>query len=416
MTSLNLAVEKWAIGRVKPFAQNVRLHPITQVRQIARSISDFGFNVPCLVNEQDELISGHGRLLAAKSLGLPEIPVIRLSHLNPEQVRAFRLADNQIALNADWDMAGLKLELGLLRDMDVDLECLGFSVSELGKLMGNGDGLTDADALPTALDFEVSRTGDIWVLGSHRLLCGDSTNEADVECLLAGERPHLMVTDPPYGVDYDPNWRNLSIDAGTTRVGKVLNDHRADWSPAWRHFHGDVAYVWHAALFANVVSESLISAGFAIRSQIIWAKERLVLSRGDYHWQHEPAWYAVRKGAKGHWAGDRAQTTLWEIASTGQDAETAHGTQKPVECMRRPMENNSQPDDAVYEPFAGSGTTLIAAQETGRRCLAMELSPAYVDMAVQRWQNFTGKTAKHAGSNQTFDEIRELREGCDGSA
>jgi DNA modification methylase len=225
-----------------------------------------------------------------------------------------------------------------------------------------------------------------------------------------------MVTDPPYGVNYDPNWRNFSCDSGTTRVGKVLNDDQADWSPAWRHFPGDVAYVWHAALFANVVADSLVSAGFLIRSQIIWAKERLVLSRGNYHWRHEPCWYGVRKGAQGHWAGDRTQTTLWEIAGTGQDTETAHGTQKPVECMRRPMENNSLPKDSVYEPFCGSGTTIIAAEQTGRRCLAMELSPPYVDMTVQRWQNFTGKTAIHAGNNQTFDEIRKLREGSNGSA
>ena len=414
MTSLDLAVEQWVIERVKPFAQNVRLHPQSQVRQLARSITDFGFNVPCLVNEQDELISGHGRLLAARSLGMPKIPVIRLSHLTPGQVRAFRLADNQIALNADWDMAGLQLELGALREVGVDLGCLGFSASELGKLLGNGKGLTDADALPNALDFEVSKSGDIWILGSHRLLCGDSTSEADVKLLLGSERPHLMVTDPPYGVNYDPNWRNTSRACNTDRLGKVLNDHQPDWGPSWKHFHGDVAYVWHAALFANVVGESLVSGGFAIRSQIIWAKERLVLSRGDYHWRHEPCFYAVRKGASGHWAGDRAQTTLWEISSTGQDTETAHGTQKPVECMRRPMENNSQPDDAVYEPFSGSGTTLIAAEQTGRRCLAMELSPVYVDMAVQRWQNFTGKTAIHADNNQTFDDIRLSRGASNG--
>ena len=187
----------------------------------------------------------------------------------------------------------------------------------------------------------------------------------DVERVLGGVTPLLMVSDPPYGVEYDPAWRNQAGAARTRRTGKVLNDDRADWREAWALFPGDVAYVWHGALHAATVAESLEAAGFAIRSQIIWAKERLVLSRGDYHWQHEPCWYAVKKTGKGHWAGDRKQTTLWQISSRDQDAETVHGTQKPVECMRRPILNNSSPGQAVYEPFMGSGTTLIAAETTG---------------------------------------------------
>ena len=213
-----------------------------------------------------------------------------------------------------------------------------------------------------------------------------------VEQVLAGVRPHLMVTDPPYGVDYDPAWRNAALAAAAPqRTGKVLNDHRADWREAWALFPGEVAYVWHGALHAATVAESLTACGFDIRAQIIWAKERLVMGRGHYHWQHEPCWYAVR-GRTGHWSGDRKQTTLWQIASRGQDAETTHGTQKPVECMRRPIENNSSPGQAVYEPFCGSGTTLIAAEMAGRACHAIELSPAYVDVAVLRWQAFTGET------------------------
>jgi DNA modification methylase len=218
-----------------------------------------------------------------------------------------------------------------------------------------------------------------------------------------------MVTDPPYGVEYDPGWRNKAGAAATKRTGKVLNDDRADWREAWVLFPGDVAYVWHGALHVTTVADSLIASGFNIRSQIIWAKDRLVLSRGDYHWQHEPCLYAVKKTGKGHWAGDRKQTTLWPIANKDQDAETVHGTQKPVECMRRPILNNSSPGQAVYEPFMGSGTTLIAAETTGRVCFGIELNPAYVDVAVERWQAFTGQVAVLEGDGRAFEDINAKR-------
>lgn len=211
-------------------------------------------------------------------------------------------------------------------------------------------GLTDPDQVPEVPQQPVSRPGDLWLLGRHRLLCGDSTIAADVATVLNGVTPHLLVSDPPYGVNYDPSWRERFA-GGDLATGKVLNDDRADWREAWALFPGDVAYVWHGALHAGIVAESLEVGGFAIRSQIIWDKTRLVIGRGDYHWQHEPAWYAVRKGRKGHWAGDRKQTTVWSIPH--RKSETGHGTQKPVECMRRPIENNSSPGQAVYEPFCG---------------------------------------------------------------
>jgi DNA modification methylase len=216
-----------------------------------------------------------------------------------------------------------------------------------------------------------------------------------------------MATDPPYGVAYDPSWRNRAGLSSTARTGKVENDHRADWREAWALFPGQVAYVWHGALHATTVAESLTACGFDIRAQIVWAKDRLVLGRGHYHWQHEPCWYAVR--GTGHWTGDRKQTTLWQIASTGQDAETVHGTQKPVECMKRPIENNSSPGQAVYEPFSGSGTTIIAAEMTGRCCHAIELSPAYVDVAVLRWQAFTGQEAVLDGDGRGYDAVNAER-------
>jgi DNA modification methylase len=347
-------------------------------------------------------------------LGLTDAPVIVLGHLTEAQRRAYRLADNRLTELGTWDEALLSAELQDLLAEDYDLSLIGFDDGELQALLA-GDGEPEAgyseteDDVPEPPENPVSRPGDLWVLGKHRLLCGDSTVVTDVERVLKGVKPLLLISDPPYGVEYDPNWRNQAGAAKTKRTGKVLNDDRADWREAWALFPGDVAYVWHGALHAATVAESLEACGFNIRSQIIWAKDRLVLSRGDYHWQHEPCWYAVRAKGKGHWAGDRKQTTLWQIASKDQDATTVHGTQKPVECMRRPILNNSSPGQAIYEPFMGSGTTLIAAETTARVCYGIELNPAYVDVAVERWQVFTGQRAVLESSGQMFDELAAER-------
>lgn len=244
---------------------------------------------------------------------------------------------------------------------------------------------------------------------THRIACGSSTDPVTVARVLAGAKPHLMVTDPPYGVEYDANWRERAgINTSGAATGKVLNDDNADWRDAWALFPGDVAYVWHAGLFAGVVVDSLTACGFQPRSQIIWAKSQMVMSRGDYHWQHEPCWYAVRKGKVGHYDGGRKQTTLWSIDKP-QKSETGHSTQKPIECMKRPIENNSSPGQAVYEPFSGSGTTIIAGEMTGRSVYAIELNPAYVDVAVTRWQDFTGERAVLESTGQAFDEIKAER-------
>jgi len=404
-----LALTYCPIEALIPYARNARTHSPAQVALIAGSIREYGFTNPVLVDGANGIIAGHGRVLAARKLGLATVPVIELAYLSAAQKRAYILADNRLALQAGWDDALLSLELGDLADLGVELTDLGFETAELDRLL-HGDAPDPAeDVIPEVPANPVSRPGDLWCLGSHRLVCGDATN-ADVSArLLVGVTPHLMVTDPPYGVNYDPDWRNKAGASQTKRTGKVLNDDRADWRDAWALFPGDVAYVWHGALHATTVADSLVASGFDVRSQIIWAKERLVLSRGDYHWQHEPCWYAVRKKAKGHWSGDRKQTTLWTIASRDQDAQTVHGTQKPVECMRRPMLNNSSPGQAVYEPFCGSGTTIIAAETTGRICYAVELDPAYVDVALQRWQAFTGKQAIRSDGT-AFNDLTRSKE------
>ena len=397
-----------SVADLVPYARNARTHSEAQVAQIAASIREFGFTNPILVDGDRGVIAGHGRLLAARKLGLTEVPTIELSHLSPAQRRAYVLADNRLALSAGWDDDMLRLELGELQLEGFDLALTGFEPGELASLLtAPTSGLTDPDEVPEPPADPVARTGDVWLLGRHRLACGDCTDPAVVEAVLGGVRPHLMVTDPPYGVEYDPAWRNRAGLSTTKRTGKVENDHRADWREAWALFPGEVAYVWHGALHAVTVAESLVACGFDIRAQIVWAKDRLVMGRGHYHWQHGPCWYAVR--GTGHWAGDRKQTTLWQIANRAQDAETVHGTQKPVECMRRPIVNNSSPGQAVYEPFSGSGTTLIAAEMEGRACHAIELNPAYVDVAVQRWQAFTGQEATLETTGGTFEAVGTQR-------
>jgi DNA modification methylase len=395
-------IEAWPIERLRPYARNAKMHGPDQVAKIAASMAQFGWTVPCMVADDGELIAGHGRVLAATMLGLTEVPVIRLSHLDEAERRAYRIADNKLTELGEWDEGMLRDEIAGLLAEDFDLSLLGIGEAELDAL------LQDPEA-PEAPATPVSVPGDLWQLGDHRLICGDSTSADVVGALLGDVKPLLMVTDPPYGVAYDPAWRNQAGAAKTKRTGRVLNDDRADWREAWALFPGDVAYVWHGALHAAEVAESLTASGFAIRAQIIWAKDRLVLSRGDYHWQHEPCWYAVRVKAKGHWAGDRKQTTLWQIANKDQDSETVHGTQKPVECMRRPILNNSNAGQAVYEPFMGSGTTLIAAETTGRICYGIELDPAYVDVAIERWQSFTGAEAVLADTGESFAALKARR-------
>ena len=409
-----LRLEFWPIDRLVPSARNARTHSDSQIAEIAGSIRAFGFTNPILVGEHGDVVAGHCRLAAARQLGLSDVPVILLQGLTELQRRQLMLADNRIALNAGWDIEMLHLELKDLSALGADLSLVGFTAHELAAALAPAasTGLTDENETPTLAETAVTAMGDIWCLGPHRLACGDSTDPDTVRALFDGLSPHLMVTDPPYGVEYDPSWRHRAGVNRSSRVGKVPNDERADWDAAWALFPGSIGYVWHGALHATTVAESLVRNGFAIRAQIIWAKERLVIGRGDYHWQHEPCWYAVRK--KGNWTGDRKQTTLWNIPNGGQDTETTHGTQKPVECMRRPMLNNSAPGQAIYDPFLGSGTTLIAAETTGRTCLGIELDPLYVDVAVRRWQAFTGKKATLLADGKTFGTIAARREAGSG--
>jgi DNA modification methylase len=401
-------VERWPIEKLIPYARNARTHSPAQVDQIAASIREWGWTNPVLVGEDDTIIAGHGRVLAARKLRISEVPVMVATGWGDAQKKAYAIADNKLTLNGGWDEELLGLELGELEVLGFDLDLIGFSEAERAALGSQGHaGLTDPDEVPELPEDAVSVAGDVWLLGNHRLLCGDSTSAADAEKVLGAIKPNLMVTDPPYGVDYEPGWRKRAgVNLNKAKLGKVANDDRADWREAWALFPGSVAYVWHAGRHASTVQESLEATGFEVRSQIIWAKDSFALSRGHYHWQHEPCWYAVRGTAA--WHGDRKQSTLWQIPAR-DDAGHGHGTQKPVECMKRPIENNSSPGQAIYEPFSGSGTTIIAAEITGRSCHAIELMPQYVDVAIERWQAFTGETAKLEADGRAFAEVAAER-------
>lgn len=431
--------ELFPIVDLVPRASNSRTHSAAQVEQIAALMLEFGWTTAVLRDEASEIIAGHGRIMAAAALyergheRFALAPVMTAHGWTDAQKRAYVIADNQVALNAGWDEALLGSELNDLSGAGIDLALIGFGTADLRRLMrGGAGGKTNPDAVPEVEKVVVSALGDQWILGDHVIRCGSSTDAADVTALLGGRVPHLMVTDPPYGVAYDPNWRSRATGQKVRATGLVLNDDRADWSEAWALFPGAVCYVWHGALHSGVVQASLEDNGFEMRSQIIWVKDRFALSRGHYHWRHEPAWYAVRKGQAAAWGGGRkrdtvwrvdglppenaavavaileevgAESTVWEIPMTVDDGSTGHGTQKPVECMRRPMEANSQEGDWIYEPFSGSGSSIIAGEQSARRVLAMELSPAYVDVAVRRWEAFAGQPAILEADGRTFAQV-----------
>ena len=376
---------------------------------LERSLREYGPGRAVLIDRRGQIIAGHKTVEQAKALGLP-LRVVKTdgTHLVAVQrqdldlrtdprATGLAIADNRVGeLDLEWDVE-------MLRQLHLESpDLLAFwTADELAALFGDsGNGRTEENAVVEPGPTDLVR-GDFMGLGHHRLLCGDATSAADVVRVFDGITPIVMVTDPPYGVQYDAAWRHRVSPSQRTAVGAVVNDHRADWTAALRLFPGDVAYVCHAALKAGTVAAALDAAGFVIRSQIIWSKQHFALSRGDYHWAHEPAWYAVRKSATSRWQGDRTQTTVWDVANlnpmggdrTGENAVTGHSTQKPVRLFEIPITNHTTAREAIFDPFCGSGTAIIAAEKTGRRCLALEIDPRYVQAAVTRWEAFTGQRA-----------------------
>ena len=386
-----LQIEYVPISDLRPYAKNARTHSPEQVAQINSSIGEFGFTNPFLVTADGEIIGGHGRLEACEQRGMDVVPVIRLGHLTPAQVQAYRIADNRLTELGGWDNELLVGELEALRAEGFDIDLTGFGEDDLAQLLGTNEGAdgADPDDAPEPPDDPVTVPGDVWLMGDHRVICGDCTDAEVVRRVLDGATPALMVTDPPYGVNYDASWRE-DLPRGAARTGLVENDDTVEWGDALTIVQPDVLYAWspggdHQLAFARIIQ----GADFDIRACLIWRKQTHVLSRGHYHWQHEPCWYAVRKGATAGWQGDRSQTTVWDIA-WDKNVEGGHSTQKPVECMERPIRNHA---GDVYDPFLGSGTTLIAAERQRRTFYGCEISPAYCDAIVKRWQAYTGRLA-----------------------
>ena len=411
---LLLKLEYWAPSRLS-FARRALRKSDPAVARMMASIEYYGFRIPLLISASGEIIDGELRLKAARKLGFSEVPVIVCDDWTPEQVRAFRMLANRSCNWSDWDLDAVAQELRELTALNFDVSLTGFDRREIDQMLASPLNPALLDVRPELSAAPVSVPGDLWLCGPHRVLCGDATEASAVTRLLDGKVPLLMVTDPPYGVNYDPTWRERAGLGAQRQTGRVQNDDRVDWSEAFALFPGDVAYVWHAGLYAGTVAQALERCGFVMRSQIIWAKQHFALSRGNYHWQHEPCWYAVREGTSAHWCGDRKQSTLWELSNlnpfggeTSTDTVTGHGTQKPVELMRRPLENHTDRGGLVFDPFLGSGTTLIAAEDSGRICYGLELDAGYVDLIVARWQKLTGGTAV-LEDGRTFDELQEGR-------
>jgi DNA modification methylase len=374
--------------------RNWRIHPAAQQKALAGALDQVGWVQQVIVNRRSGfVVDGHLRVSLAISRGELAIPVVYVDLDENEEALVLASID-PLAGMAVTDSEQLAALLAEVRVDDADLLAMLNGVSGVSTKLG----LTDPDAVPPEPETPYVQRGEVYALGAHRLMCGDSTSAYDVALLLGGEKPALMVTDPPYGVEYDPEWRDGIVGEfgqGAREKAAVSNDHVVNWGAAWALVPSDVAYCWHAGRFAGEVQASLVAAGFETRSQIVWAKQHFAISRGHYHWMHEPCWYSVRKGATAHWVGDRKQSTLWEINSlnpAGREEERfAHGTQKPVECMERPLRNHA---GDVYDPFVGSGTTLIAAERQARRCFAMEIEPKYVQVAIERWEAYTGEKAE----------------------
>lgn len=410
-----LEIEHWAIERLSPYKTALRKND-PAVQRMIESIQAYGFRIPLLVSEDREIIDGDLRLKAAQKLGYTEVPVILCANWSEERVRAARLMFNRSATWAEWDLDAVAKEINEISKTNFDLRLTGFDPAEIEDLLAPIFDEQTLESLPTPPNVAVTVRGDLWICGKHRVLCGDSTQAADVTRLCGSSVPVLMITDPPYGVGYDPQWREQAGLGAQRQTGTVQNDDRVDWCEAFELFSGGVAYVWHAGVYAGEVADSLKRAGFRIRSQIIWGKQHFVLSRGHYHWQHEPCWYAVREGHSARWYGDRKQSTLWQVSNLnpfGQresgETVTGHGTQKPVEVMRRPMLNHTERGEIVYDPFLGSGSTVVAAEDSGRMCYGVEIDPVYVDMIVLRWQTLTGEAAILEDDGRTFDQIRTAR-------
>lgn len=417
-----LKIEYIAVGELRAYDKNARTHSPDQVAQIVASINEFGFTNPVLIDENNELIAGHGRTQAAQSMGMEEVPAIRLSGLSEQQKKALRIADNQLALNAGWDLDLLAEEVQSL-DLDgFDLDVLGFDDDYLNDLLeGNlGDdpeaeqleSAEEEDDVPEPKPDPVSVPGDVWVLGKHRVMCGDSLNIEQVEVLMDGDKADLLLTDPPYNVAYEGKTADaLTIEndeMGDDEFRQFLRDAYSTADAVMKPGAG--FYIWHADSEGYNFRGAARDVGWRIRQCLIWNKNALVLGRQDYHWKHEPCLYGWKDGAAHYWGSDRSQTTVLDFNKPQRNGE--HPTMKPVDLFEYQVNNSCPRAGIVLDLFGGSGTTVIACENTGRRARVMELDPRYVDVIVTRWQNHTGAKAVLEGDGRSFDELASERLGA----
>lgn len=404
----NWHLEVREIEELIPHARNARTLTKDQAKHLSTSMSKFGVIDKPIINAGGQLIGGHQRVQVLKKMGETHVECwVCDDELSEDEIDELNIRLNKNTGEWDWDKLANEWE-------STDLFDWGFTEKELQFTPIEEIEATEEDegTLEPGKDEEAeTKLGDIYELNGHRLICGDSTHPDVVSALLREDKPILMVTDPPYGVNYDPSWRNKRPNKGKNSQGKVQNDDQINWALAWHLFPGSIAYTWCASWYLPDVAKSLDEAEFERKSLIIWAKHHFALSRGDYHWQHEPCWYAVRKGHSHNWQGSRKECTLWEINSgvlggTKDEEKTGHGTQKPIECMAKPIRNNTAKGEGVYDPFLGSGTTLIAAEQLDRICYGIELSPAYCDIIVNRWIKFMIKNNKDFVIKKNGEELK----------
>ena len=412
-------IEQVKLDKLIPYARNSRTHSDGQVAQIAASIKEFGFTNPVLIDETGSIIAGHGRVMAARKLALADVPSIRLTHLTDAQKKAYVIADNKLALNAGWDDEMLAVELTDLKDMGFDLDLTGFSTDEIEALLAptGTEGLTDEDAVPEVPEAPVTVLGDVWLLGKHRVMCGDSTSIDAVEKLMDGQKADMVFTDPPFNVGVAGGTRDAR-DKKNYRSGEIIkNDALRDGdflqfltdafaTMALVIKDGAAVYVAHSDKEAFNFALAFRNAGFITRQIIIWAKQSFVFGRSDYHPQHEPILYGWKDGAAHNFYGERNQSTVWNI-DRPMRSEKEHPTQKPVALVEKAITNSSKSGDFLFEPFGGSGSTLIACEKTGRINRSMELDPKYCDVIVQRWQEFTGQTATLEETGKPFISLKK---------
>lgn len=402
----NLKIEYLAPSQLTPYVNNARTHSLEQIDQIAASIKEFGFINPILVDERGVIVAGHGRLAAAHKLGMSQVPVIYLTHLTETQRRGLIIADNRIAMNAGWDEELLKVELEALQIEDFDLDILGFDPTEIDDLLFSGEEDTseEDEAVPELPEKPISKAGDVWILGDHRVLCGDATVAADIEKLMDGQLADMVFTDPPYNVDYG----NTAKDKIRGKSRTILND---NLGAAFGQFLFDATanmlavtkgalYICMSTREIPTLHDAFEKAGGKWSDYLVWAKHMFTMGGSDYQRQYEPILYGWKQGNDHYWCGARDQGNVWFVKKPSRN--TLHPTMKPVELVERALKNSSKSHDIVLDSFGGSGSTLIACEKLGRQCRMLELDPKYVDVIVKRWEEFTGKAAVHAETGEAF--------------